>query len=246
MSVQIETAIKRTRSYWFVDGFTEIAAGGLFVLLAGIFLIQGNASKPSSPSWLLSIAGEISIVKILGILAGLLSLWWLKDHFTYPRTGFVRGNRISTAQALILLRNVILMLLLPMIGLLGVTLLTTSTVGVVTFMPAWFPIGLGFIWGILCVLAGKWLGLLRFQIIGGLILLAGIKIGIWQFVLGLPVLSSNQQPWVFQSPLLEVINRTLFSLGFLILASGIIVMSSGFVTFLRYRKENPAPYPEDV
>jgi hypothetical protein len=54
------------------------------------------------------------------------------------------------------------------------------------------------------------------------------------------------QAGIFQSPMLEIINRTLASLSFLVLISGVILMLSGFVTFLRYRKENPTPYSEDV
>ena len=46
--------------------------------------------------------------------------------------------------------------------------------------------------------------------------------------------------------MLEIINRTLTGLSFLVLIAGIIFMLSGFVTFLRYRKENPTPYSEDV
>jgi hypothetical protein len=49
------------------------------------------------------------------------------------------------------------------------------------------------------------------------------------------------QSGIFQPTVLETINRTLTSLGFLILISGAILMISGIMTFLRYRKENPTP-----
>jgi uncharacterized membrane protein YidH (DUF202 family) len=90
------------------------------------------------------------------------------------------------------------------------------------------------------------MGLLRFQIIGVLILLAGIKVGIWQYAMGLPVLPENMQAGIFQTSMSEVINRTMTSLGVLIMICGVIFILSGFVTFLRYRKENPTPYMEDV
>lgn len=246
MDVQIENAIKRARGYWFVDGFTEMAAGGLFILLAVLLLIHMNTSQASSPPRFLSVVGEISIAKVAGLLAAVLILWWLKDHFTYPRTGFVRGTRITTTQALIIIRNVILFLLLPMFGLLAASLLVTSTGSVLASMPVWFPAGLGLIWTAFFILAGAWMGLRRFRLIGVLILLAGIAIGIWQFAIGLPVFPAIVQPGILQPSVLESINRTLASLSFLVLISGAILMLSGFLTFLRYRKENPLPYAEDV
>lgn len=246
MNTQLDSVIKRPRGYWFVDGFTEMAAGGFFILLAGILLLQGNVLQASDPSRFLSMVGVISIVKLFGFLVVILALWWLKDHFTYPRTGFVRGNRITATQVLILIRNVILFLLLPIFGLLVLSLFIASVSSVLSSMPVWFPIGVGLIWAVLCVLAGEWMGLPRFRLLGVMILLAGLAVGYWQFAIGLPVFPGNVQPGIFQPSVLEIINRTLISLGVLILICGVISMLSGFVTFLRYRKENPTPYTEEV
>ncbi len=174
MNVQIDTAIKRARGYWFVDGFTEMAMGGLFIILAGFLLISMNISQAPFPSWFLSITGEITILKIASFLIVILILWWLKDHFTYPRT------------------------------------------------------------------------LHRFRLLGGMILLVGIGVGIWQLTMGLPNIPANIQPEVLQPPVLESINRALTSLGLILLISGVILMFSGILTFIRYRRENPQPYGEDV
>ena len=246
MNTQIDNAMKRARRYWFVDGFTEMAAGGLFILLAGILLFSGRASQASFPSWFLSVAVGISIAKVMGILAAVLVLWWLKDRFTYPRTGFARGKRVTAAQVFSMIRSVILFLLLPVFGLLIASLLIASASNVLSSMPAWFPVGLGFLWAVLCVLAGEWLGLRRFRLLGVLILLAGMAIGFWQFAMGLPAFPANVGTGILQPLVLESINRTLTSIGFLTLVSGVILMFSGFVTFLRYRKENPIPYTEGV
>jgi hypothetical protein len=246
MNVQIDIAIKRTRAYWFVDGFTEMAIGGFFILLAGILLLRWNTPLASFPSRFLSIAGEISIAKFFGLLIVVLVLWWLKDHFTYPRTGFVRGNRVTAAQVSILIRNIILFLFLPIFGLLALSMLAASAGSVLSFMPVWFPIGVALIWAVLCVWAGNWMGLRRFQLMGALILSAGIKVGIWQYVTGVPAPPENMQAGIFQPAMLEIINHTMTSLGFLILIAGVILILSGFVTFARYRKENPTPYSEDV
>ena len=245
MNVQIDRAVKLTRGYWFVDGFTEMTSGSFFVLLAGLLLFGRNASPVTFPSWFLSLAVEISILKFVGILAAILILWWLKDHFTYPRTGFVRGKRVTAAQIFMITRNVILFLLLPISGLLAASLFIASTNSVLASMPVWFPIGLGSLWAVFFALAGEWMSLLRFRIIGIIHLLVGAAIGIWQSAIGLPTSPAKIQPGIVQAPILESIQRTLISLCFLILISGVILIFSGLLTFLRYRKENPVPYTEN-
>ena len=125
MNVQIDLALKRARGYWFVDGFIEMAAGGLLVLLAAIILVSGNASQSSLLHWFLSVTGEIVLAKVIGVLTAILILWWLKDHFTYPRTGFVRSKRFTAMQVLVVTRNVILFLLLPILALFAASLLMT-------------------------------------------------------------------------------------------------------------------------
>ena len=246
MNQQIDNAIKRARGYWFVDGFTEMATGGLFVILSVALLLRGGASPATFPAWFLSAAGVISIVKLVSILVAILILWRLKDHFTYPRTGFARGTRITASQILAILRNVILFLLLPILGLLAAALLITSTGRVLASMPVWFPLGLGILWAVFFVLAGEWMGLRRFRLMGILILLAGAAIALWQFASGLPVFPAAIQPEISQPVVLESILRALTSLSVLVLITGLILIFSGLITFLRYRRENPTPYAEDV
>jgi hypothetical protein len=241
MDQQIDIAIKRARGYWFVDGFTEIAMGGLLILVAGFLLINMKASQVSFLSWFLSVTGEITILKIVSLLVVVFLLWWLKDHFTYPRTGFVRG-KLTANQLRIFVRNVVLFLLVPIGALLIISTFIASTGAVLLTMPIWFPIGLALLWAILIVLAGEWMGLLRFRWIAGMILLAGIAVGIWQSTLGLP----NLQSKLLQPTLFESVTRTLMSLSLVLLMSGIILTFSGGLTFMRYRQENPEPYTEDV
>jgi len=242
MDVKINSALKRARAYWFVDGFTEMAAGGLLILLAAILLFSGNAPQPSFSYWFLSVAGEIVIAKLVGILAAILILWWLKDHFTYPRTGFVRGKQLTAAQVFVIIRNGFLFLFLPILALLIVSLLIASANNVLDFMPEWFPVGLGLIMAVFYLLAGEWMGLQRFRLLAILMALAGIAIGLWQFAMGF---QANTQPGILQPLVLDSINRTLTGLGFLLLISGLALLVSGFVTFLHYRKENPTPYAEE-
>lgn len=246
MNVPIDHTIKRVRAYWFIDGFTEISAGGLFILLAGLLLFSGNASANVFPSWFLSMTGEIVIAKLMGILAATLILWWLKDHFTYPRTGFARGKRITIAQVGAIIRNILLFLFMPLLGLLVASLLITSIGSILASMPTWFPIGISLIWAALFIWAGGWMGLPRFRVVGGLIGLSGIAIGISQHISGGPVIPAMGAPEMMQPSVVVSINRTLASLDFLVLTSGVILLCSGIITFLHYRKENPLPYAEDV
>ena len=245
MNVQIDTALKRARGYWFIDGFTEMAAGGLFVILAGIFLFSGTVPQASFLPWFLSVTSEIVIAKLISILVAILILWWLKDHFTYPRTGFVRGKWVTATQVFVIIRNVILFLFLPIFVLLAISLLIATARNVLASMPVWFPVGLALIWGEMYLLAGEWMGLRRFRWLAVMMALTGIAIGVWQFTIGLPTFPPNIQSGIFQPNVLQTINRTLMSLGFLILISGVTLMISGLVTFLRYRKENPTPYAEE-
>ncbi len=182
---------------------------------------------------------------MIGFLAVILILWRLKDHFTYPRTGFVRGKRVTATQVLLVIRNVILFLFLPVLALLAASLLIASASNVLASMPIWFPVGVGLIWGGMFLLAGEWMGLCRFRLLAVMIVLTGIAIGIWQFTLGWLTFPFDIQLGIFQPIVLETIHRTWISLGFLILISGVILMFSGLVTFLRYRKENPTPYAEE-
>ena len=245
MNEQIGSALKRVRGYWFIDGFTEMAAGVVLAILALLLLFSGNASPSTFPAWFLSLAGAISIVKLGGILAGILILWWLKDHFTYPRTGLVRGRRVTAGQVFMIIRSILLFLLLPILGLLAAALLLASSTGVLAALPAWFPIGMGALWAALFLLSGEWMGLARFRILAGLTALSGIVIGAWQSEAGLPSFAPGIPPVFSQPSLVEIITRTFMSLGLLALVCGVCLLFSGLVTFLRYRRANPLPYPED-
>jgi len=235
MSTQIDTAIKRGRGYWFVDGFIEMFAGGLLILLGAILLLRGLAPQDSFLAQFISVASEIAMVKVVGIFMAILALWWLKDRFTYPRTGFVRGKRMPMVQILAFFRNGFLVLALPALGLIAVIFLLRPLQGALFSMSIWFPVGLGVLWAVLCVLSGKWLGLRRFWLLGALIGLTGIAAGAWQFVIG----------WA-NIPVETAIYRTFASVGLLTLVSGVVFLLSGVATFLRYRKENPVPYQEEL
>jgi MFS family permease len=87
MSEQIDGIIRRTRGYWYSDGFVEIAIGGLFALIGGLLFVQSRIL----PGSILMVAFAVG-VPLLIIGGSLLSkqvVRSLKEHITYPRTGYV-------------------------------------------------------------------------------------------------------------------------------------------------------------
>jgi hypothetical protein len=254
MEKQIETAVKRGRAYWFADGFTEIAGGIFFLLLGGIVLFRGIAGQNAVLSQFASTAVDIGAVKMAALLVGVLVIWWLKDRFTYPRTGFVEGKRVMLGAILSFIRNVVLIAVIPALGLIAALVFVPPVRAILATMPAWFPIGIGSFLGILCFGSGEWMGLRRFRVMGLLILLTGLAVGIWQITIGFPAISAEalQANWMaampesLRAPLDEILSRFLSGTGVLTLAAGKFFIVSGLITFLRYRKENPAPYREEA
>ena len=106
MENQIESTVKRGRAYWFTDGFTEIAGGIFFLLIGGLVLFRGIAGQNVALSQFASTAVDIGTVKLAALLLGVLVIWWLKDRFTYPRTGYVQGQKAMRGAILAFLRNI--------------------------------------------------------------------------------------------------------------------------------------------
>lgn len=144
-----------------------------------------------------------------------------------------------------IIRNIMLFVLLPILALLAISLLTTPPNSVLAAMPAWFPMILGTLWAILFVWSGEWMGIRRFRVLAGLTLLAGIVIGGWQLATGLPSFPLDFASGMAE-PIVESINRTFTSLALLVLSCGAVLVVSGLVTFLRYRRDNPSPYAEEA
>jgi hypothetical protein len=254
MERQIDSAVKRGRAYWFADGFTEILGGIFLILVSSVIFLRGIAGHAAFLPQFASIAVDIGIVKLASFLAILLVLWWLKDRFTYPRTGVVQGKRIMPGIILTLIRNVFLVLILPVLGLLAAFIFVPSLRSVLASIPAWLPILVGVMWGVLFYVSGEWMGLRRFRIMGWLTLLAGLAVGLWQALIGFPGLAAGalQADWLqpmpeaLRAPLDEILSRLFVGMSVLSTATGIFLIVAGLLTFLRYRRENPAPYREEA
>ena len=253
MEVQIDTVVKRARGYWLVDGFAELITGALMVVLGLVPLLRGLTGPDSLFAQFFSFAGDIALIKLFGVIAALMLIWWLKDHFTYPRTGYIRGKRWPMSQVLPYLRNILLLVILPVLALLAAFFLLPPLRGALFTMPIWLPVFLGVVWGGFCLFLGGWAGLRRFRILGIVILLVGVAVCIWQHSVGAPafpaealqVSSWGLLPEALRVPIEETFYRVLVVACAMTLGSGAALIISGLVTFLRYRKENPVPYEEE-
>jgi hypothetical protein len=249
----IDTAIKRGRGYWFVDGFTEIISGVLFLLLGVATLLVGTLSTASFLINFFPIAGDIAILKSFGLIAALLVLWWLKDQFTYPRTGYARVKQALIVQIFAFIRNAVLILLIPLLGLVAALIFLPPVRILLISMPAWLPSILGVLAAVFFISSGRWMGLRRFQILGAWVLLAGFFIGIWQLSAGFPSISVDALtsfPWnafpdSLRGPFGEILRRTFIGIGAWTAICGVFLSISGWATFLGYHKENPLPYKEE-
>jgi hypothetical protein len=244
MERQIDSAVKRGRAYWFADGFTEIGAGIFLLLLGAAGLLRGFAATGEILPWFSGVALDFGILKTVLLLAFVFSIWGLKDRFTYPRTGYVRGSGIPRGMILGVIRNIFLMVVLPLLGLAGVMLLVPAARGILASLPAWLPLGVGILWGVIFYAAGEYMGLLRFRLTGWFVILAGIAIAGWQAALSFPPAPAD---WAAdEGALLAILGRTFTAMGALVLVCGAAFLVSGAAAFVRYRRENPRPYREDA
>jgi len=80
----------RAVRYWYVDGTSELAFGGLCLLLAAYFYAQASLSD----SWMAGLLSGLLVLVLIGggYLVNRLTRA-LKERLTYPRTGFVSYQR---------------------------------------------------------------------------------------------------------------------------------------------------------
>jgi hypothetical protein len=98
MNTNVDDLMRKTKSYWFEDGLTEILAG-VFFIFVGLLLLVDWATPPSSPIKLM-FAPLFMVVTIVWIVAGRKVINLLKEHITYPRTGYVAYKQQPRASRL--------------------------------------------------------------------------------------------------------------------------------------------------
>jgi hypothetical protein len=88
MTTTIKSTIERTRQYWYIDGFSELLVGAIFVMLG---FLNGAALiiHPSMGSAVIVGIGY-PLVILGGVLFGNKWVRSMKEKVTYPRTGYVK------------------------------------------------------------------------------------------------------------------------------------------------------------
>jgi hypothetical protein len=88
MTVSIKNTVERTRQYWYIDGFSELLVGAIFVFL-GLLNCASLIIRPSIGSAVIVGIGY-PLVILGGILFGNKWVRSMKEKVTYPRTGYVK------------------------------------------------------------------------------------------------------------------------------------------------------------
>lgn len=185
---------QKTFRYWFEDGLIEIVIGSLFLIIGAITLLQGLFETGSIVYRLLGLL--IFIVITVGTLSARMLIRILKEHLTYPRTGYIAYIPPTTGQRIV---SVISGIIVAIIILLLVILSSQLTL-------RWLPLILGFMLAGFLFLTGVRIALVKYQLMAT----GCVVIGVLLSILTLP-------DWLG-------IGIILSSLGLMFLISGIIAL----------------------
>lgn len=169
MDKQLDKAQQRARQYWHEDGVLELVMGGLCLLLGLYFYFQTTLDPESTLFQILNV-GMVLIV-FGGVILGRRLVSYVKDHFTYPRTGFVSYRRKHTEKVQNWI-NVAVSIVMLVVVLISVLLINA------TQAYAWMPVVAGVVFGVVMLVIAYGTGLLRFYILAGVCILSGSGLGL--------------------------------------------------------------------
>ena len=95
---EINGMIKKTKRYWYVDGFSEIGVGLLLILIILFNYAAGRVQEPILQIFLFTLGMPLLIY--LGSKGINLTVRQLKEKITYPRTGYVSYPHKTGSQRL--------------------------------------------------------------------------------------------------------------------------------------------------
>jgi hypothetical protein len=158
----------RAIQYYYIDGTFEFTFGGLCLMLAFFFYIQATASENLSSS-LFSLA-LMAIIPLGALLINRL-IGRFKEQVTYPRTGYVAYQSSQPRQRMLRL------------GLkLGVAFIVGGSLAAyITITPKaldWMAALTSLIFGLVLAFIGFRSGLMRFYLLGMLVMLSGVVLSI--------------------------------------------------------------------
>ncbi len=158
----LEDWLRRPQRYWYIDGLTEMAVGGVFVLVALTFLVPWLL--PSQQGLVMGILQPL--VVIVAVLGARPLVRYLKERITYPRTGRVNYRQPTPARR----RWLIALTFLIALGLAALV----TRIGA-TFGQRWLPMVSAFSIAFIAAL-GVRLRLMRFLVLALYILGLGALI----------------------------------------------------------------------
>ncbi len=181
MNNHIDTIIRRTQGYWYVDGLNEIAVGLLLMIMSVYFLLQSRITGTSAGSVLANIA----------LFAAVLVLFWfsrravqaVKARMTYPRSGFVA---YPAGQAGPRRLRYIFAAAIGLVCVLLVALVPNSQ-----NIHTWIPLLIGLISGLVVLYLSYRFRLLRLSLLAGALVLTGIVISLFNPSQGLAELLTS-------------------------------------------------------
>ncbi len=161
MKNNIDTIIRRTQRYWYVDGLAEITVGLLFIVLSLYFFVQAQIRTISLNPILANLALLAAILLVAWFFRFVLQA--VKARLTYPRTGYVASPRMQKSMRW---QRYGIIAWLVCISLAALVLTSYAT-------PSWAPLLMGTVTGLTVLALSYRFRLLRFTFLACTLVLIG-------------------------------------------------------------------------
>jgi hypothetical protein len=165
----LQQAQKRAFQYWYVDGTFEFSFGGICLLLAAYFYVQFLLSAAGRSNFLVEMLLFLLVFLGGGLLVNRLVMS-LKEHLTFPRTGYISFPRKTGAKRWG--RIVLIAAISALVSSLMVIMLVNRPAGF-----DWVVMASGLIFGLVVMYLGFRTGLVRFFIHAAISIGVGVVFG---------------------------------------------------------------------
>lgn len=163
---KVRQSQRRSFQYWYSDGFSEIAVGLFFWLLAAYLALAAGVTVTSW--WRIPFALALPALVVVGVFGTRWLVRTLKARYTYARTGYVSFPQEPSTS-----HRRWRVAIIAVIGAgVGVFFASRSA------SLAWIPAVQGFAVGVILFLIAVRVHLLRFYVLAVLAVLLGVGIGL--------------------------------------------------------------------
>ncbi len=171
----IRETIQRTNRYWYVDGLAEMGTGTL-LLLYGLFVLAASRVPEGWLAVLLNGIGQPLFFIGGTILMGII-VRRLKEHVTYPRTGYVAYRKRPRRAARALVTGLVF----------GAVFSILSIALISSLRENWIPAFVGLALGAAQAWMAYSLGVRRFYLLAACTILIGLGIAFWALPANIPL-----------------------------------------------------------